>query len=84
MEKRYIAPSVKKAFEILQVISLSREGMGVSELARDLKSLGDKLPRELCTGDEPLNLSDHDWLKEVVLATRGDLAQRLLETEHDS
>ena len=37
MEKRYIAPSVKKAFEILRVISLSRGGMGVSELARDLK-----------------------------------------------
>ncbi len=56
----------------------------LDDLAGELKSLGDKLPRELCTGDEPLDLSDHDWLKEVVLATRGDLAQRLLETEHDS
>jgi len=37
MEKRYIAPSVKKAFDILRVISLSRGGVGVSELARDLK-----------------------------------------------
>ena len=37
MEKRYIAPSVKKAFEILRVVSLSGGGMGVSELARDLK-----------------------------------------------
>ncbi len=37
MEKRYIAPSVKKAFDILRIISLSRGGVGVSELARDLK-----------------------------------------------
>jgi DNA-binding IclR family transcriptional regulator len=37
MEKRYIAPSVKKAFEILRVVSQSRGGVGVSELARDLK-----------------------------------------------
>ena len=37
MEKRYIAPSVKKAFDILRVISLSRAGVGVSALARDLK-----------------------------------------------
>ena len=37
MEKRYIAPSVKKAFDILRVISQSRGGVGVSELARDLK-----------------------------------------------
>ncbi len=37
MEKRYIAPSVKKAFEILRVVSQSRRGMRVSELARELK-----------------------------------------------
>lgn len=37
MEKRYIAPSVKKAFDILRVISQSRGGVGVSELARDLR-----------------------------------------------
>jgi len=37
MEKGYVAPSVKKAFVILKAISLSREGMGVSEIARDLK-----------------------------------------------
>ena len=37
MEKRYVAPSVKKAFEILRVISQSREGVGVSALAKDLK-----------------------------------------------
>jgi DNA-binding IclR family transcriptional regulator len=34
--KRYGAPSVKKAFAILSAISSSRDGLGVSELARDL------------------------------------------------
>jgi len=36
MNKRYIAPSVKKAFEILRTISSSREAVGVSEIAKDL------------------------------------------------
>ncbi|MBW1998147.1 MAG: IclR family transcriptional regulator, partial [Deltaproteobacteria bacterium] len=36
MEKGYVAPSVKKAFEILKAISVSREGMGISEIARNL------------------------------------------------
>jgi DNA-binding IclR family transcriptional regulator len=35
--KRYGAPSVKKAFAILSAISSSKEGLGVSELARGLK-----------------------------------------------
>jgi IclR family KDG regulon transcriptional repressor len=35
--KRYGAPSVKKAFAILSAIASSRDGLGVSELARDLK-----------------------------------------------
>ena len=34
--KKYGAPSVKKAFEILRVLSSSKEGLGVSELARGL------------------------------------------------
>ena len=34
--KKYDAPSVKKAFAILNAISASREGLGVSELARSL------------------------------------------------
>jgi len=34
--KRYGAPSVKKAFEILGVLSSSKEGLGVSEIARGL------------------------------------------------
>jgi len=34
--KRYDAPSVKKAFEILGVLSSSKEGIGVSEIARGL------------------------------------------------
>jgi IclR family KDG regulon transcriptional repressor len=34
--KRYGAPSVKKAFEILEVLSSSKEGLGVSEIARGL------------------------------------------------
>ena len=37
MAKRYFAPSVRKAFEILKVVSSSREGMGISEIARGLK-----------------------------------------------
>src|SRR3972149_1249391 len=36
MTKGYLAPSVKRAFEILGMISRSREGMGISELARTL------------------------------------------------
>ena len=35
--KKYGAPSVKKAFAILSAISSSREGMGVSKLAKKLK-----------------------------------------------
>ncbi len=35
--KKYGAPSVKKAFAILNSISSSREGLGVSELAKKLK-----------------------------------------------
>ena len=34
--KRYGAPSVKKAFEILGALSSSKEGLGVSEIARGL------------------------------------------------
>ena len=37
MAKGYFAPSVKRAFEILGMISRSRGGMGISELARSLK-----------------------------------------------
>jgi DNA-binding IclR family transcriptional regulator len=37
MAKGYFAPSVRKAFEILKVVSSSKEGMGISEIARDLK-----------------------------------------------
>ncbi len=37
MVKGYFAPSVKRAFEILKMISTSKEGMGISELARALK-----------------------------------------------
>ncbi len=35
--KKYGAPSVKKAFAILSAISASRDGLGVSELAKNLK-----------------------------------------------
>ena len=35
--KKYGAPSVKKAFAILNAIASSREGLGVSELAKKLK-----------------------------------------------
>jgi DNA-binding IclR family transcriptional regulator len=35
--KKYSAPSVKKAFAILSAISSSREGLGVSGLAKNLK-----------------------------------------------
>ena len=37
MMKKYGAPSVKKAFAILSAISSSRDGLGVSELAKNLK-----------------------------------------------
>ena len=37
MIKKYGAPSVKKAFAILSAISSSKDGLGVSELAKNLK-----------------------------------------------
>ena len=36
MMKKYGAPSVKKAFAILSAISSSKDGMGVSDLAKKL------------------------------------------------
>jgi IclR family KDG regulon transcriptional repressor len=36
MGKGYIAPSVKRTFEILKAVASARGGMGISELARDL------------------------------------------------
>ena len=36
MAKKYLAPSVKKAFDILKVISSSREGIGMNEIAKKL------------------------------------------------
>jgi IclR family KDG regulon transcriptional repressor len=36
MGKGYFAPSVKRVFEILRAISSCKEGLGISELARDL------------------------------------------------
>jgi DNA-binding IclR family transcriptional regulator len=36
MNKGYFAPSVKRAFEILKLVSASREGVGISEIARGL------------------------------------------------
>ena len=36
MNKKYLAPSVKKAFDILKVISLSRGGMRLNEIAKAL------------------------------------------------
>ena len=35
--KKYGAPSVKKAFAILNSISSSKEGLGVSDMAKKLK-----------------------------------------------
>jgi DNA-binding IclR family transcriptional regulator len=36
MRERYLAPSVKKAFDILRIVSSSREGIGLTEIARVL------------------------------------------------
>lgn len=36
MNKGYFAPSVKRAFEILKLISARKEGVGISEIARGL------------------------------------------------
>ena len=36
MQKKYLAPSVKKAFDILETISLSREGIGLSKISKKL------------------------------------------------
>jgi len=36
MAQKYNAPSVRKAFDILKTISLSKEGAGINELAREL------------------------------------------------
>lgn len=45
MNVRYLAPSVKKAFDILRIISLSREGIGLNEIARALGIRMSELPR---------------------------------------
>jgi len=37
MKKGYFAPSVKKAFEILKLISSKKQSMGISEIARELR-----------------------------------------------
>lgn len=36
MSKGYFAPSVKRAFEILKLVSASKDGVGISEIARGL------------------------------------------------
>ena len=36
MAKGYFAPSVKRAFEILKLVSASKDGIGISEIARGL------------------------------------------------
>jgi len=36
MNKGYFAPSVKRAFEILKLVSASKDGVGISEIARGL------------------------------------------------
>src|SRR5512136_1847259 len=36
MNKKYLAPSVKKAFDILKVISSSRNGIRLNEIAKTL------------------------------------------------
>ena len=36
MSKGYFAPSVKRAFEILKLVSTSKDGVGISEIARGL------------------------------------------------
>src|SRR5512134_2454760 len=36
MNKGYFAPSVKRAFEILKLVSARKEGVGISEIARGL------------------------------------------------
>ena len=36
MNKGYFAPSVKRAFEILKLVSTSKDGVGISEIARGL------------------------------------------------
>jgi DNA-binding IclR family transcriptional regulator len=36
MSERYLAPSVKRAFEILKIISSSGDGIGLNEISRRL------------------------------------------------
>jgi DNA-binding IclR family transcriptional regulator len=36
MSEKYLAPSVKRAFDILKIISSSREGIGLNEISRKL------------------------------------------------
>jgi DNA-binding IclR family transcriptional regulator len=36
MSEKYLAPSVKRAFDILKIISTSREGIGLNEISRKL------------------------------------------------
>ena len=56
----------------------------LAELAEALTALKQKLPKGVSTGDEPFDMQDKEWLKELVLSVRGDLAYRLLETEEST
>lgn len=63
---------------------LSVDEKQLSALAEPLTPLAQKLPRDIFTGDEPLDLKDQEWLKKLVLSVRGDLADRLLKAEERS
>jgi DNA repair protein SbcD/Mre11 len=52
----------------------------LAALAESLSTLKQKLPKAVSTGDDPLDMADQEWLKQLVLSIRGDLAHRLLET----
>ena len=59
MAKGYYAPSVVKAFEILKLIASNREGLGISEIAREL-GMAKSTVHGMCSALEELGAARRD------------------------
>ncbi len=68
--------------ELLQYLEeLQTDESRLSELAQCLEDLDSKLPRELKSGSEGLELSDVGWLRNILLQTRPMLIRKLLSSK---
>jgi len=59
MAKGYFAPSVVKAFEILKLIASNKEGLGISEIAREL-GMAKSTVHGMCSALEELGAARRD------------------------